>query len=73
MVSFLVYFEPINSLFYGLKVCKRAPQPPVIDIVHATALGLFYNRILSLFLGADKKNRPTFGNRSYNKIISLLQ
>src|SRR6185312_382046 len=59
----------LNSLVIG----EHATQPALIDIVHSTALCLFSDCFLGLFLGADKQDSATIGGKLLNELICFVE
>ena len=55
-----------------LKVGQHAAQPPLVDVWHATFLGVRADRILRLALGADKQNPATIGDEVANEGVGRL-
>ena len=56
--SHLVQFlEALDRLLHGDPVGEQSAQPALVDVRHTGAVRFFRNRILSLTLGADEKNR----------------
>ena len=58
---------------HGLKVGEHTAQPTSVDIVHAYALSLFADGVLSLLLGADEQQGLAIGGQVAHKVIGLFQ
>src|SRR5262245_36462825 len=65
--------EAADRLSDRLEVRERPAQPPLIDVEHSAAAGLFEHRVLGLLLGADEEHVATAGGRVANEAIGLAE
>ncbi len=69
----LELFQFGNGAADGLKIGEHAPQPTVIDVEHAAALGLFPDGVLGLLLGAHEEDDGAVGHRIHHVVVSGLE
>ena len=65
----LKLLEALDGAADGLVVGEHAPQPPVVDVEHAAALGLFGNGVLGLLLGAHEQDDAAVGHRVHHVVV----
>jgi len=69
----LQLLQPVQALAHGHEVGEQSAQPPLVDVGHAAALGLFRHRLLRLPLGADEEDRPALGRQLLDVLEGLLE
>ena len=72
VVDLFEFFHATQTLGHGLEVGEKTTQPPLVDIGLAHACCLLGNRLLGLFLCADKQNGATVGDRLFNEVVGLI-
>jgi hypothetical protein len=63
--------ELFDALAHGLEIGQHPAQPPLVDVEHPAALGLLFDRLLGLPLGADEQNRPAVGHRVADECVGV--
>ena len=73
LLHLLELVQTLHAAAHGLEVGEHAAQPAGVDIVHADALGLFLDGLLSLLLGADEQQGLAGLAQGADEAVGLLQ
>ncbi len=65
--------EALDRGLDGLEVGQHAAQPALVNIGHASALGLLNHQLTGLALGAHHQNGAAFGCQLLGKFLCFLE
>ena len=69
---FVDLVELCNTGLDGLEVGEKTAEPTLVDIEHFAALCFLFDALLSLLLGADKKNGAVVHRNIANEIVGFV-
>ncbi len=67
--EFFEFFETIEAGANGAEIGERAAEPALGDVVHATALGFFFDGMPGLALGADEEDIRAAGDGLLDELL----
>ena len=67
------FLKALHRLLHRYPVGEQPAQPAAVDIGHATAVGLFGNRVLRLALGPDKQHQLALGGQLGHELRRLFE